>query len=214
MNLHFCYIFRNTSGTFEIENSIRIVKILYPNSEITVIGDKVNNINHIPFNHKANTNRASRVALMLLELAKRFDDFILMYDDIFFSKSVDLKLNYTCGNLVQKNNKGYNLCIVNSIEFLQYHKKNIKNFDCHQPMLFNSKKLKEMYEFIDINQSHLPKSIYGNFYNLKSKEIDNLKVQTFNQFKERLNDFGMVSSSDSMCERTKSLILTLPTDCN
>lgn len=211
--LHFCYIFKNVGDTFEIENSIRIVKQLYPEAEITVIGDKVKGVNHIKYNHRQFSNRASRVSDMLLKLADNFDEFILMYDDIFFSRKVDI-VNYTCGELKGKKNRAYNLCIQNTIDFLRYFNKPILSYDAHQPFLFNSNKLKELYKLVDNKQPHLPKSLYGNYYELESVDISNLKVASYKKALLRLDEHGMFSSTDSMCERTKKLIKELPFQSN
>lgn len=207
--LDFCYIFKDLGGTFEIENSIRIVKELYLEATITVIGDKVKGANHIPYNHKRKTNRASRVAQMLLKLADNFDEFVLMYDDIFFSQRVDI-VNYSGRDLKNKKNTAYNVCINNTVNFLIYFDKPIKNYDIHQPFVFNSKKLKELYELVEIDNAHLPKSLYGNYFEIESEQMTNLKVPTYSKAKEKLNEYGMFSSTDSLCERTKKLIKELP----
>lgn len=207
--LHFCYVYRQVDSTFEIENSIRIIKELYPKSLITVIGDKIKGVNHIPYNHKRKVNRASRIAEMLLILSKRFDDFVLMYDDIFMSEAIEIN-NYTNGVLRRKSNAGYNLCVNNTIEFLNHFDKPIKNYDAHQPFIFNSEKLKELYSIVDINHPHLPKSLYGNYFNINSIEIDNLKVQTYKDAIAKLDKYKCFSSTDNMCERTKQLIKELP----
>lgn len=207
------YIYKHVDN-FDITNSIRILKECEQLVNIFIIGDdpKVEGVTHIP--HKQmQTNRSSRVFVMILKACGILDDFVLMYDDTFISESFDLKKYYNCGKLKynQRKPNGYQKCIKNTIDFLEYHKKTTLKYDCHQPMLINSKKFLDMCGNINwMNVDLLPKSLYGNWYELPSTEIENLKASSLTEIKRKYNQYGCVSTTDQPNQFIKEYVLSLP----
>lgn len=210
--LNFCYIYKSTGTHFEIEHSIRLVRKHYGEEAfITVIGDKCKWADkHINYNQHKHTNRAARVAEMLQILAKHYDKYILMYDDIFITRKIEFKYyakaeRITCNNSVS----GYNYCKLTTVQALRYFNKPIINFDCHNPFIFESDKLLKLYELINWQHSHLPKSLYANYYELEPTYIHDLKSNEMDKVKRNIEEVGCFSTSDSMNHRLISLIKSL-----
>jgi hypothetical protein len=209
---NFCYIFKNSGSTFEIDNSIKLVRKHWEKeANIVVIGDNVNDCDtFIRYHQNQHDNRSARVNDMLLTLAKKYDRFVLMYDDIFFTRKVDLSLYYVKGNLSSRNSThGYEACKQNTKEALLYFDKPFLNYDCHNPFIFESDKLIELYKVFHGHIHHLPKSLYANYYGLEPISINDLKSDEIQKIKDNINKHGMFSTTDTLSHGVIKIIKDL-----
>lgn len=207
---NFCYIFKNSGSTFEIDNSIKLVRKFYPESNITVIGDFVKGADkYIKYHQNQHANRTHRVCEMLLMLAEKYDSFVLMYDDIFITRRVEFP--YYGKGLISSNSSvsGYNACKSNTKDALLYFGKPTINFECHNPFIFESKKLKDLYKNINISINHLPKSLYANYYNIEPLTINDLKSNEMFKIKDNIAKHGVFSTCDNLTFGIQKIIKDL-----
>lgn len=114
------------------------------------------------------------------------DNFILMYDDIFFCKKTNLSEYpwYYRGELSAEPPKNlYQMMMSKTREYLKERHRPTKNYACHFPFRYNKKNFASMSPaFEEIKKDNLGMSvrnIYGNYF-LKScgKKRDDIKVRT------------------------------------
>ena len=206
MNL--VYLFQN-SPEWELEHSIKLVKKHFPTANVYTIGDKpmLKGVEKITHKQKG-TNRATRVTSSILHACDLFDEFIIMYHDIFLNQWYDFNERYYRGELsnrYQKNN--YQLHVNNTYHFLNYHKKTVYNYECHQPFKINSAKFKELMEIVNWEFHHLPKSLYMNFYEKPTKEIPNLKTNEPSKARLHFELLSCFSSCENINPKIKEMIL-------
>ena len=214
-NNPFVYVFKK-SPEYEIRQSIRLVRKHYPNHPVWVIGDKPKEViidKYIKHSQKHRL-RSTRITMMIVDICHLTDQFILIYDDIFLSERFDIRKHYHKGELYNKvrNPTGYNKCLLNTQEFLNYNNKPCLNYECHQPQYFNSKKLLNLLDMLDwVNYEHVLKSIYNNWYELGGEEIINLKVKGdhLKRAKKYWDEYGAFSSAEDMPPNLKNWLKTL-----
>lgn len=210
--MNFIWIFKK-SPEFELTHSVRLVRKFYPSAKCVVIGDKPKQVifdEHIEYKADLKKLRSTRVVEMLILACEHYDDFILMYDDIFVSKSFDLDKYYYKDELYNRNRgHGYQKCISNVHDFLLYHNKPILNYEAHQPQKFGSKKLLDVIDMIDYEKNEcVLKSLYCNFYDLGGEKIINLKTRgnVLKKAKEYWKEYGCFSTGDEMPQNLKTFI--------
>lgn len=116
------------------------------------------------------------------------DNILLMYDDIFFKKSVDIeKYPYYYKREIPANYKVNNF-YTNALTFtrnlLLKLGKPIKDFDIHTPIIYNRQKFYEMEKIVKQNFNfNNPKSVgvavrslYCNFHNIEGELKADLKI--------------------------------------
>lgn len=202
--MNFVWVFKR-SDEFELRHSLRLVRKYYPDANCIVIGDRPKECLfdvHIP--HKQDHRlRSTRITKMIVDICHKYDDFILMYDDIFLSDRFDLSKSYHKGELYEnvRNPTAYNRCLINVNELLKYEGKTTLNYECHQPQLFNSKKLLKVLKQIDwVENEHVLKSLYCNWYNLGGERITNLKIKMgyLKNAQKFWNEYGCFSTREDM----------------
>jgi len=178
----FVYPYKRKTNDFCISQSIRLVKKYFPESTIYTVGDKVEGINNIPF-VESSIIKGSNVTAKMLHCATLFDKFVYMNDDFFINKRLDFNQTLKGSeNLERKEGKAsiaWNQASDNTKHFLEFNNYSITTYECHQPVLFDSKKLINTFKNIDWKSNdHFLKSLYFNINTpKKSLEIDNVKLK-------------------------------------
>ena len=180
----YCYLKTHDNGA-ELRHSLRSLKYLTDfNGEVFVIGDKedwFNNITHIPSN-KSRRSPYEDVELKILTAINDErvpDDFILMQDDIFFTKKQKYRTLYD-GELPTGLPGIHKRGLERSRELLTSLGKTTRNYDIHVPILINKKKRLEVHELIRGSLQGVPyqwRSIYGNLF-LRGKQYEDKKTRT------------------------------------
>ena len=196
----FIYPYKRKENDFLISHSIRLVKKHYPDAGIYTVGDKVEGASHIE--HKdSHIIRGVNVTSKVLHAANIFKEFVYMNDDFFINDKFDLNCVYGSNeHLERKEGKAsiaWNQAVDNTSHWLGHNGYDLLSYECHQPVLFNSKKLIETFEQVAWKQSdHFIKSIYFNV-NVPGdiKHIPNTKLIRPETWKaeQYLNDFGCFS---------------------
>lgn len=172
-----------------------------PNAFIFTIGDRVSGAENIK-HKKTLYHRGCDVTDKILLYAQEFGgDFIYMNDDFFITKNFNPYRSIFNGHLAVNSSHAphYQQACINTKQFLEFNTFNTLNYECHQPMLFNSFNLIELFNAIEWkNHNHFIKSLYANVYDIPSREGTNLKlneskIKTASQF---LKDFGCFSIGD------------------
>lgn len=217
MNAPLVYVFKK-SNEFELSQSVRLARKNHPKHPIWLIGDKPKSVEvdkYIPHNQNYQDCRATRITRMLLEVTELTPEFILMYDDIFLNDTYDFKkLHHKAELYIRKSSNGFQKCISNTCEALLYFYKPIKNYECHQPQLINSSKLKEVLSILNWEKNdHVIKSLYFNYFDLGYEDIrsENLKVRgSFKKTAQKFWDtYGCFSTSECLTHQDKVFIESL-----
>ena len=203
--MKFVYPYKRKENDFNIINSIRCVLKYYPNSEVFVLGDEPETdleFKHIKSisNHKT---RGSNVTSKMLQLAKLYSgEFVYMNDDFFINDKFDFNIVHGSIEMMErkegKASIAWNQAVDNSVHFLEHNKRPIRSYECHQPVIFNSKLLIETMDQIDWKTNdHFIKSLYFNInVPIKFKPIENVKLIKPNIKKANLylELFGCIST--------------------
>ena len=203
--MKFVYPYKRKQDDFSIINSMRCVFKYYPNAEIFILGDDPET--QLKFKHmksiRHHSNKGSNVTAKILQFANNYPgDFVYMNDDFFINDDFDFSIvNGSVEMLEQKPGKasvGWNQAVDNTRHFLEHNKRPIRSFECHQPVIFNSKILLHTMNQIDwVNNNHFIKSLYFNInVPIRFNPIDNVKLIEPNLTKANkyLNEFGCLST--------------------
>ena len=177
----FIYPYKRKENDWCIKQSIRLVLKYYPNSRVITIGDKVEDVENIPF-IDAHKVKGSNVTAKCLHAAKLFKEFIYMNDDFFINERFDFNSVYAGMELLErkegKASIAWNQAVDNTKHFLEHNKLTTVTYECHQPVKFNSKLLLETFKGLDWKENdHFLKSLYFNINKPKKvKLIENTKL--------------------------------------
>ena len=181
--------------------SIDWVLASFPNAEIITVGDALPNRENIP-HKKRYHERGCDVTDKILTFAKEIGgDAVYMNDDFFIGSNFDPYTNIKNGRLQvnPKHSPVYQQACQHTLDFLNHYKYTTFNFECHQPMLFNSIKLIELFDEITWQKhNHFLKSLYLNVNTFLSMDGENLKIGKPDMLKanELLSKYGCFSISD------------------
>lgn len=196
----FVYPYKSKGDHFNIEHSIRMVRKHFADSSIVTIGDKCGfeDIN-IPFKDSFKS-RGANVTAKCLEAANHFNEFVYMNDDFFINDRFDL--NITHGSLEDLERKdrasiNWNEAVENTSAWLKDAGHTSRTYECHQPVVFNSERLKSLMNQINWSEhEHFIKSLYFNVYvPIRFRPIDNTKLIKFDKKRagSLLTMFGCLS---------------------
>lgn len=210
----FAYVFKKINSEFELSQSVRLVKKFFPDSKIVVIGDKptINGIDeHIPF-VQVGATRYERMTRSVIRLCNTFDEFVLMYDDIFLNNQYEFTPKNR-GELYEHGmiNTNYRKIITNCRNILQSRNLPTLNYECHQPEIINSKKFLEIIGTIDITEPHFVKTIYFNHLQPEPDTIPNLKADGHNIIKAKrlYRQHHCFSTGEGLSREMKNFIRSL-----
>lgn len=201
----FVYPYLKKENDFCIIKSMQCVRKYYPGAEIFVIGDKPNTdieFEHFFSNHR-NIIKGANVTAQILQFASMHKgEFIYMNDDFFINDKFDFNIVHgSIEMLERKDGKasiGWNQAVDNTKHFLEHNKYPIRSYECHQPVVFDSKKLIKTMRDVDWkNHDHFIKSLYFNInVPIRFNPIDNVKLiePNLSKAKRYLNDFGCLST--------------------
>ena len=118
---------------------------------------------------------------------------LLMYDDIFFCKPVDLSKYPWCwrGDLPEEKPEGeYRLCLFNAYRWLFERNLPTYNYECHIPCIYEKEKFLSMekdYEELKLYDSPMAvRSVYANQFARPEKRIEDLKIRAYVDNLEKL----------------------------
>lgn len=196
----FVYPYKRKENDFLINLSIRCVRKHYPEARIVTVGDTVEGVANITFKD-SNKIKGANVTAKCLHVATLHDSFVYMNDDFFINDNFDFTFTHrSVEQLERKEGKAsiaWQQATDNSKHFLQANKFEAVSYECHQPCIFDSKKLIQTFKSIDwTKHDHFIKSLYFNINTPpKVKEIPNVKLIRPEIFKAKkyLDSFGCFS---------------------
>ena len=137
------------------------------------------------------------------DISKRF---VLMYDDIFFTKEVEIETYpfYQKGFLHQIKTGGpvYRESLYNAAEWLLNHGKTMYDFELHVPCIYDKNKFKKLTEVFEKIKGEYPamavRSVYANLFEKERPFRSDIKFRTPNESPEDLpEEADCLSVSDS-----------------
>ena len=203
----YVYPYIRANNDLDIKLSIKSVLLADPKAEIWTVGDRVYEGDCIRHKRKLE-HRGCDVTDKILTFAKEIGgDFIYMNDDFFINQNFNPSRSIFNGELQVNSTHAphYQQACQNTLGFLEFNEMDINNYECHQPMLFNSQMLIELFNSIEWkNHNHFIKSLYWNVYALPSIPGTNLKLNDpkINMAERFLNDFGCFSIGDGFKVKT------------
>ena len=215
-SMNFVYPFRKGRDFFDIQQSIRFIRMSFPEASITTVGDKVEGIDNIPCPQLNNIRGADVTNKILTFARQRGGSFIYMNDDFFVAPNLRADIPIHSGQLkiVNEHPSHYKIAVKNTIELLKKYDLPTYNFETHTPVLMDSAKLIATFDDLDWkNHNHFIKSIYLN-YNLPAttREGSNVKLHLDNipKASEFLRTFGCFSTNETfLTPRGRSWITNL-----
>lgn len=202
-SMYFVYPYLKSDDDWDIIHSIRWIRESFPGAIIATVGDKVSDADIHIKHSKRYHERGCDVTDKILTFAKAHlnESFVYMNDDFFIKSNFDPSVTIHSGE-IQVNFShapNYQIGCINTSQFLKHNGFNTLNFECHQPMIFNSRMLIELFQSIDWKEhNHFIKSLYGNVYEVRSKLGQNLKLNQPNLkvASQLLSDYGALSIGD------------------
>ena len=197
----FVYPYIRHINDWDILRSIDWVLAAFPNAEIITVGDALPNRKNIP-HKKRYHERGCDVTDKILTFAREIGgDAVYMNDDFFVGRNFDPYTNIKNGMLRidAKHSPVYQQACQHTLDFLNHYKYTTFNFECHQPMMFNSAKLIELFDEITWQRhNHFLKSLYLNVNTFLAMDGENLKIGKPDILKanELLSKYGCFSISD------------------
>lgn len=208
--MDFVYICKDGTNE-ELRYSIRSVVESFPNSNIWVVGGKPDWYigNYIRVNQTQTKYKNAAENLKKICSSKEISDsFILMNDDFYIIKKIDNIETFHGGyllnkiNLYQKINGNSNYTRKLAATYKKIIGLGIEDpldYELHVPMVMEKEKLKEVLKYED---QFLWRSMYGNTFNIKGKEMQDVKVYTkgplvFKSYNLNIDSHTYLSSADS-----------------
>jgi hypothetical protein len=208
--MDFVYICKDGSNE-ELRYSIRSVVESFPDSNIWVVGGKPDWYigNYIRVNQTQTKYKNAAENLKKICSSKEISEsFILMNDDFYIIKKIDNIETFHGGyllnkiNLYQKINGNSNYTRKLAATYKKIIGLGIEDpldYELHVPMIMEKEKLKEVLKYED---QFLWRSMYGNTFNIKGKEMQDVKVYTkgplvFKSYNLNINSHTYLSSADS-----------------
>lgn len=207
LKMKFVYPYRRKENDFNINQSIRCVLKYYPNAEIFVIGDKPENdfkFTHIK-SHDSYLIRGANVTSKIMQFARMYEgEFVYMNDDFFINDKFDFNIVHGSYEMMErkegKASIAWNQAVDNTVHYLEHNKKPIRSYECHQPVVFNSRMLIDTMDQINwVESDHFIKSLYFNInVPIRFNPIDNVKLTSPNIAKANiyLEMFGCLSTGN------------------
>jgi len=212
----FVFPYRKSRDEFDIQQSIRFIRMSFPEAHIVTVGDKVATIDNIPCPQLNNIRGADVTNKMLTFARERGGEFIYMNDDFYITPKLRADIPIHSGQLeiVEQHPSHYKQAMFNTIEFLKYYDRPLWNFETHSPVLIDSDKLLATFELLEWQKhNHFIKSIYLNM-NLPEliRKGHNVKLHKDNipKAQELLRTYGCFSTNETfLTPRGKSWIKNL-----
>jgi hypothetical protein len=143
------YILGNGSKTNdEIRYSLRSIETYLKFDRVFIVGECpsfLKNVIHIPYKENSNprVNHLEKVNEVIKRVPDLSENFLLMYDDIFFIRSEDIDNypNYYKGQLERfcGEDSLFKKCLSDTKYYLEEHGKPTLNFSVHRPVIYNKK---------------------------------------------------------------------------
>lgn len=171
-------------GSDELKWSIKSLKNI-KHGDVYVVGDapKIDGITHIPHNPErwAKTRYLDVASKLLLvtNTEEISEDFVLMMDDVFILKPMQLR-NYYRGKLEdhlkkRRYNDSYKKMLTNTHSYLKFHGLPTTDYACHTPFIMNKSNAKTLLDEIlpelKLGREMSLRTLYGNRFNIKADFI-------------------------------------------
>lgn len=186
------YVLGNGSkhNNSELKYSLRGVEMFLKNvGRVFVVGScpqSVRNLIHLPCKDTHDVPDMNIRDKIMTACKSDFvaDDFLFMNDDHFLLKPFDVTKfpNFHKGDIMKaiepRSMDPYRKRLQNTYNQLKAKGLNTLNFDIHTPILYNKRKFLDMVKQFDwkVDQGLVIKSLYGNFYDLKTVEAKDYKI--------------------------------------
>lgn len=208
--MDFVYICKDGTNE-ELRYSIRSIVESFPDSNIWVVGGKPDWYigNYIRVNQTQTKYKNAAENLKKICSSKEISEsFVLMNDDFYIIKKIDNIETFHGGyllnkiNLYQKINGNSNYTRKLAATYKKIIGLGIEDpldYELHVPMIMEKEKLKEVLKYED---QFLWRSMYGNTFNIKGKEMQDVKVYTkgplvFKSYNLNIDSHTYLSSADS-----------------
>lgn len=213
--MHFVYICRSGQNE-ELRYSIRSVVKNVPDAEISVVGgcpDWFKGHYIEVLQDKSKYNNAANNIVAALESPEIPEDFVIMNDDFFILKPLEVIPVYHGGDLYNKALLYMDLTNKSSYATKLHYthnklvKANIKDsldYDLHIPFNVNKEKLGKI--FAPKNTNMLWRSYYGNYYKIGGEQIQDVKIYGNGLLKLRNYEYNEDSIFLSTDEHSFSLV--------
>lgn len=191
----------------ELRYSLRSIEKNFPNQTVWVVGYKPNwyNGNFVPIEDISSKFNNIRIAtLAICDIKEISNNFILMNDDFFLLKPIKRMPTFNGGLLANKivryrqvaPTSAYSILLKQTFDYLKYLGiDNPIDYDLHVPMPMNKQKLSCLK-----GVTASLRSVYGNVYGIKSKQITDVKTYSKNNYMKTLQvenlDPTFISSED------------------
>jgi len=190
-NIDVVYIVKEDENNEELRYSLRSLDNL-PHRKVFVVGYKpswVKNVDHIPITQsgqKYENVSHTGVFRTVCGNSNVSNDFILMNDDFFIINKInnlpayrrDHSIEYWIKHYKDSGSNGpYIKTMINTEVFLkQLGFSQIDSYELHVPMVYNKEKYLALRSMYPNNKSLQMRTLYGNFYHLGGKRIEDVKV--------------------------------------
>lgn len=224
------YVLENTPTDWadnEIRYSLRSVDVFgHRYNKMFIIGGKpnfinYNKVNHLSYedNHEVAEYNVFKKLIYLVDNSNVSEDFILMNDDFYLLKPIDLStIPYYYKrqeiSTVYANQNTFNDMAMITREFLLKNNKPIYDFKPHYPIIYNKHKLKGLVPLFEESFKISPlglslRDLYGNWYDVPNKTYrkENKILSSNINFYKFIRKLDLFSGSNSATEIEKNFLV-------
>ena len=202
------YILGNGSkfNNEEIRYSLRSLEKFVNFNRVFIVGECpkfLRNVIHIPFGDSKNprVNHLEKINEIIEKVSDLSENFLLMYDDIFFIDKVDIENypNYYKGEMQTYNgfDSFFKKSMSDTKDYLESKGASILNYSVHKPVIYN----KTLWKSIDWSEVYKaphglsPRCIYGNMTCKNPVKCSDCKYHYANEISSKDKCFSCYSNS-------------------
>ena len=202
------YILGNGSkfNNEEIRYSLRSLEKFVNFDRVFIVGECpkfLKNVIHIPFGDSKNprVNHLEKINEIIEKVPDLSENFLLMYDDIFFIDKVDIENypNYYKGEMQTYNgfDSFFKKSMSDTKDYLESKGASILNYSVHKPVIYN----KTLWKSIDWSEVYKaphglsPRCIYGNMTCKNPVKCSDCKYHYANEINSKDKCFSCYSNS-------------------
>lgn len=198
------YCVKESEDNEELRYSLRSIHN-FPHDKVWIYGYcpswcKPDYYVHVEQDQDNKWHNVGKLLHLIMENNKISKNFWLFNDDFFIMEKVDKPINYHNGDLYKrivtledyyKRSTGYSIALRQCAKEVEAISDTSRNYELHIPMLVNRAKARELHT---IANSYGFRSLYGNYCNIKSKEMRDVKI---NNLTDRYIKGVYLSTSDN-----------------
>lgn len=186
-----CYVVKDTTENEELRYSLRLIDNLPNVRNVYIFGGCPDflkpkylkkRIKQSPPTQENKWDNSGKIFWEILNDPDVSDNFYLMMDDVYVTKPISEYVNLSRPSMYTTRHSDYYNAKRDAYKWLLVHGKPTRDFEQHRPFLYNKQKARELFPMYPIQTCF--RSVYGNWYHIKTEQHPDCKIfsKTFDKF--------------------------------